>query len=483
MKESNFRKFEDKTPKEKLEDVIGILALNGNYWGYLFGRIKRVEDNNIPSIMGVAPGRKKGTLELRYNSEEIKNTDFKNLCHIIEHEGGHVINCHIPRLLRILSTEQNQYIKNIKSRIWNIASDCAVNVQMNIPRTLTINGEEVNACLPELYGLDHGYASEYYYEKLYGQSELECPICGSNMKNESLESKDSDSEKSDSNNQNNDSDGNSTNQSSEGNESNKCPICGSDHNGESIDSHSWMSAEGEEEEEAARMENNIKSLVRESYKSFKKNRGTLPGNLQESLDQLLGPPKVPYYQIIRRLVKGSRMSKFKTAYNRSNKKRAHLINLSGHSKFDQILPFPGKKRDRTFNIGVMIDTSASQTPDDIVEALSGIKDIIENDKHCKVTVIECDTRVNKEYEIERVSDIDFNISGRGGTTLQPGVERLSNHLFDVNLCFTDGMCDDINKMPRDKLPRKRMVWVLSPNGTSSNVNETGIIVWVDEKED
>jgi len=116
--------------------------------------------------------------------------------------------------------------------------------------------------------------------------------------------------------------------------------------------------------------------------------------------------------------------------------------------------------------------------DDILEALSASKNIIERDRHCEVTVLENDTQLQKEYKIKRISDIQFNISGRGGTHLQEGLERARQINPDVVLAFTDGYCENVNEYSRKELPKK-IIWVVQKVGTIETINQTGYIVRVD----
>jgi predicted metal-dependent peptidase len=46
---------------------------------------------------------------------------------------------------------------------------------------------------------------------------------------------------------------------------------------------------------------------------------------------------------------------------------------------------------------------------------------------------------------------------------------------DVCLAFTDGYTEDINSIPRKLLPKK-LIWVITPNGTAKSVNQTGYVV-------
>jgi predicted metal-dependent peptidase len=113
--------------------------------------------------------------------------------------------------------------------------------------------------------------------------------------------------------------------------------------------------------------------------------------------------------------------------------------------------------------------------EDIIEALKGIKYIIEKDRYCKVDVIECDADVQKVYKVKRLKDIQFNVVGRGGTTLFPGLEVCKELNCDVVLAFTDGYCDDINSVPKKKLPKK-IIWVITNGGSDECINRTGFIV-------
>jgi len=113
--------------------------------------------------------------------------------------------------------------------------------------------------------------------------------------------------------------------------------------------------------------------------------------------------------------------------------------------------------------------------DDVREGLSGVKNIIENDRYCKTTVLEVDAGVEKEYMVKKVRDIQFNIKGRGGTTLGPGIDRARQLGVDVCLAFTDGYTENINAYSRKKFPKK-MIWVITKGGSSEAVNKTGWVV-------
>jgi len=424
----------EQNSEERIKQLIAKFVLKYNYWGYLFSRIRRKPAKNFGSIMGVAP-EPDGTISLLYEPDLLAKTEDKQVLRVIEHEGMHLLNKHITRLLRILANEINETRKKLKIDVWNVAADCSVNVQANIREPIIIAGKAWPPCLPEKYGLEEGKVTEQYFLDLLKTAKIiKCQL--------------------------------------------QLP------GGEGFSDHkSWTegstpgSIKGVADLSALsrKVDQHIQNIVKESVKSFNKDRGTIPAHIAELIQSALAPPKAPYYQIIRKLVRGSRFSKFKRSPTKINRKRTYVFTLKDNKCIPQISPFPGKTRDMTFDICVLIDTSGSMSQDDILEGLSGVKNIIEKDRHCYTTVLEVDAKVEKEYTVKRLRDIQFNIKGRGGTTLYPGLKRARELNPDVCLAFTDGYTENINHIPRKLLPKK-LIWVITPDGSSDNVNETGYIV-------
>ena len=444
--------------EENLNKVIGQFIAQCSIWGFIFGRLSRKEMPGFGTF-GVAPG-KRGQLFLIFDPDILEKTTRKSLYYVIMHEGMHLVNNHIPRQLRLMNEKEvatDEDAKNIekfmKSQVFNIAADCAVNEQAGIPEKIQLGDQEVPAQFPSMHNLEPDHPTEYYYYKLLEQSPDP-----NELKQQLLDAH---------------------NWCSEGDE--KGEGSGSEDGDEESEGGKSEAEKAKEREKLARnVENQTRKVVGKAYEDVKRARGTISGDIVQKLEDLLGSSKIPYYQMIARLVQGSRLSKYKRAHNRTNKKRTHLFTNRGDYP---ILPFPGKTRDYSFKIGMLIDTSGSQSPKDIAEALSGIKKIIEEDPYSTVTVLENDTKVNKEYTAKKVADIDPEISGRGGTILEPGLTRMRDLHCDVNLVFTDGHCDNINAMDKNILPRKRIIWVISPHGAEEMINKTGNVIWVEREDD
>ncbi len=414
---------------ERLRTIITKMSLKSSYWGYLFSRIRREADENIPSIMGVKPNIN-GTITLVYHPELLMNTSDEVLKKVIEHEGMHVLNKHPSRLIRLLSNEVQPSQKLKKSIVFNIAADCAVNYLIKMPKTLTIDEKPWAMCHADLYDLPVNNSTESYYHKLLKEN------------SEDVEG--------------------------------LCDI---------LDDHSeWKDISGKVPDLASlsrNIDNYIQDIIKDSLKNFTRSRGDLPGFIKELIDKALKPPKAPYFMIIKKMIKASRYSKFKRAFSKISRKRTYTFVIGNDKNVPAISPFPGRSRDLTFDIIVVIDVSGSMSADDIKEGLSGVRNIIEGDRYCRLTVIEIDTKIQKEYQVKRVKDIDFECKGRGGTVLRPALERCKALNPDVVLCFTDGGTDNINAIPRKELPKK-IIYVIQKGGIIKQLNKTGYIVRIDD---
>jgi predicted metal-dependent peptidase len=420
-------------PSERIKNTITEFIFKDSYWGYLFSKLNRVSDETLPSIMGVCP-EIDGTISLIYHPKLVDLADDEFLKVVIEHEGVHILNNHIPRLLKIISDEVNKQIKSEKTYKWNLASDCAVNTLINIKKKYMLGTMEIEIQHPDLYKLPHQKTAEFYYVNIPDppkQKIVEISVGVGDPK-----------------------DGK-----------------------EKIDDHgSWtknISKVSDIGSLASRLQQYTEGIVEESYNNVRR-KGNLPGYISQLVSDLLKPPQIPYYQLITKLVKGSRLSKYKRAYTRINKKRVYTFFID-QKNLPIISPFPGKTKDFSFNISILLDTSGSMRMEDIQEGLSGVKHIIENDKDCKTTIIENDTIIQKEYEVKRVKDIDLNIKGRGGTELFPGLKRCKELNTDVTLVFTDGFTDNINLINKKLLPKK-IIYIINQYGTTDTIDRTGYIV-------
>jgi len=414
-----------KDSDEVMKKVIAVLMLKGSYWGFLFSRIKRVGNTSLPYSMGVASDSD-STVILYYNPDFISEEDFKVLESLVEHEGMHLLNDHIPRMYRLLDSEYDKEKRRSVQEIFNLAGDCAVNSVINIPKIITLKGNDYTLVFPERFNLPDKQSAEFYFFEIMKQSKK---VSGKK-------------------------------------EIGVVSGCTKNH-------EKWTDNKVSDPVSFSRkVEAFIQDIAKESFNECQ-SRGTVPGYISQMIQQLLEPPKLPYYQIIRKLVRSSRIGKFKSSSTRINRKRTYVF-VTNQKNVPEISPFPGRVRDYTFKIGVLIDVSGSMNIEKVCEGLSGVRNLIENDRNCTTIVIEVDTVVQKEYRVKRIDDIQFNIKGRGGTILFPALQRFKELKTDVVLGFTDGYCENINMIDRKLLP-KRIIWVVL-SGTEENLDKTGFVI-------
>lgn len=445
--------------EDKIRNNIARLTLNDSFWGYLFSHMQRVKNVDLPAVMGVCID-KHGSINLVYNPKMLMELPNDELEIVLSHEGWHILNNHIIRFNEVLenfndigqvvASEQDtkdafinrivdSAFKEYIMRTWNIAADCSVNYLCGAPDALSIttpDGNPYKICHAKFYGMEVNKSAEFYFSELLKFEP--------NSKN-------------------------AHGDSSVGEESGCKNLLG-DHSG-------WDLSKIEDRSLVrSKVEAQVKDLVYKAYKSCR-NRGNLPGALKEMIDSMLKPTRIPYYLLIKRLLCGSRKDKLQKAYSKFNRKRSYAF--LGKNKLS-FLPFPGNKKDESFKIVVGIDVSGSISTEDVYTGLSAAAHIIEHDRYCETIVLQCDTQVTSEYKIKKVSDIQFEVIGRGGTILAPMLKRAAELKCDVALIFTDAACDDITQISRSELPKK-IIWVIPHNAPDDAIAGTGFVIRVDNK--
>jgi predicted metal-dependent peptidase len=494
------------TPEQKIKDLIGILVLRDSFWGFLFSRVGKIEDEESLYPLGVGV-MEDGMIYLFFNPMIISQMNDKDIEMGLMHEGIHIVSKHIPRLLRILADDTSNE-KDEKEMAWNYAADFNANYMIGAPDSITIGETPCKLLKAPDYGFSNGETSEYYYYKLlekFNKNKQQSQGSGASQpdsKDDSKQTQSSGNSKSDSkddsqqnksseNSQSESEDDSKQNQSSgnsqpdfkDDSQQNKDSKDKSDKSGQSDENkklghEKWITSSTKKIPDlqafSRRVDQATKDIVGQSV-SLVRNKGNIPGNLKELIGNCLLPPEIPYYMIIKKLIRGSRLAKYKMAYTKINRKRTYLFLTGSKKGLPSISPFPGKQKDTTFNISLISDTSGSMSKKDIEESLKGVKNIIENDRYCKTTVIQIDTQIRKEYVVKKIKDIDFEATGRGGTRLEPALLRAKELKTDVTLCFTDGGCDNINNIDRKLLPKK-IIWVLTKDGITDMINKVGHII-------
>lgn len=160
---AKYKKMIEDTDK-RLKGLMAKWVLRYDYFGFLFSLIRRRALVNLPHPAAMAP-TPQGTLELLYNPILIAATPDADLHELLHHEGLHVLNKHISRMMRILADLEESKRKK-HNAIINTAADCCVNHQGKIRSPLMIAGSPFYLHFPENHGLEPDRMMEEYYYTL-----------------------------------------------------------------------------------------------------------------------------------------------------------------------------------------------------------------------------------------------------------------------------------------------------------------------------
>lgn len=216
--------------------------------------------------------------------------------------------------------------------------------------------------------------------------------------------------------------------------------------------HQWQA--GEDAEEAAVA---VRELVNAATSIMnEETRGLIPGTFFEQVKVLNAPPVLSWQSILKKYV-GTIASETRKTRTRLNRRQPTRFDLSG------------SQDEKTLKIVVAIDTSASVTAQDVAQILNEVTAILAKRKHT-LTVIECDSEVQRVYSVKNKADLPKHVVGRGGTAFTPVIEYINNDrsFRDALLIyFTDGFGE--REIPRPKTYRN--LWVILGDADDLSLKE------------
>jgi len=216
-----------------------------------------------------------------------------------------------------------------------------------------------------------------------------------------------------------------------------------------LDDHSMWKEGDEADSEISEL--GVKAWVRESVE---KSRGTIPGELQKHLPELLKEKKVPWNIILRMFV--GTLGKVVSGSTWKKPNRRGLEN-------------PGVRKSPTINLCVCIDTSGSVSDQEISLFFSEINRLYD-DRRNSLFIIESDAGVHNMYPYK--GKIPSKRS-RGGTAFTPALMEADKHRprFDGIIYLTDGYGDN-----PVKCTSIRTLWVVTPGGSVDGCAQFGKII-------
>ena len=189
------------------------------------------------------------------------------------------------------------------------------------------------------------------------------------------------------------------------------------------------------------IEKQIEHQLKETADQTEKRRGNIPGELADLLKRLMHvePPKFDWKGYLKRFIGNSSVVYTKKLRRKYNKRYSDN---------------PGLKIKFKNNVCVGVDTSGSVSNDELQEFMGELVHMHKTGH--KITVVQCDTRINSVEEFNPKKD--WEIKGRGGTSFQPVIDHYNkNGRYTALIYLTDGEAYAPENCPNNTL------WVHSSN--------------------
>lgn len=394
-----------------------LISERDTYYGYFLMNMSVAVDFERSMIAGIRLNEDPPVFAC--NPLILCKMNLKEIVYVICHEIEHVLLDHPALMVKTCKNEPEEALYE-----FNLAADASVNDRldaeilqmdetfMSAPEGV-VNSDALAKML-ELKTIKHLENYAYYYDLIQKQKrkgkDLPNESNGSSQQAEAIADALSSKEAEDGD------DGDAT-----PDETKQYNVASSSMRGQMQD-HQWGLDDEEEAHVAAR--NLVNSVV---DAMDEETRGKMPASFMSEVKHINTPPMVNWEKVLKRYVGTISAGKRKTK-TRLNRRQPNRFDLSG-SVSDKIL-----------KIAICLDTSGSVSDEMLSEIINEVFAILAKRKK-EITIIECDSAVQRVYTISNPKDIQSKVHGRGGTAFTPAIEHLnSNKRFRdaLMIYFTDG---------------------------------------------
>lgn len=178
--------------------------------------------------------------------------------------------------------------------------------------------------------------------------------------------------------------------------------------------------------EPEKMDSVIKGILAKAITQSKmhgKDFGSIPDEITKELDDIINPV-LPWELLLDRFL----TDKVKDDYSWARPNRRFMPDYY----------LPSQYSDTLGHITIAVDTSGSITQDDMTKILSEIVHIKGKFNPKKLTIIDCDCRINHVHDVTETTNIlDLRFTGGGGTSFEPVIDYCRENPPMALLYFTD----------------------------------------------
>lgn len=465
-----------------MSELLTYLIGERSFYARIANALKRVE---APGLGTMAVGIHDGRLTLFYDPAFLKQCSMRCLMFVLDHEMYHLAMDHIPRYLELLAGYQDPVQREQAKAVQNIAMDCAVNTNLrgslhfaiarNETRTLlqtrhtdTPLSEKDGMVLPENYEMPKDGSFEFYLGELMknvkivimfnsgrgasGEGKTPTPA-----QRELMDALQSDSEK-------------KVGDAHSKWEPEEKP---GDGNADGKPGEGKVRLPEELQAAAEKLRTQAKQVLRKVVRDHKRDRGLIPGEVEEFLGSYLADPIVPWWEILSARVQVTKRSKPSRGVQRPNRPL-----LAMAEEDCSIIPALGKLKDPRYRVFFMTDTSGSMNTQSLEIACSELTHLLAADEDMEVRWIQGDAAVHSDQLYVSGQVINPAIHGRGGTDFDAYFEYMWKYVGndevapDIVIVYTDGWAPGVNE--RYWLPPEiPVIWLVTRDGAVGTLKEKG----------
>lgn len=416
-----------------------MFSMQEPFYGILLSSMDRKANEKIPTLGVCKAGN---VFRLNYNPKFLEKFNVDTILELLKHETLHVAFNHFALWDTPAADENERFMRNL-------AADLEVNGYLNKDKIQ----KEAGGVFASDYGFENFLGTREYYKRLVQKKEQEQQQkqqaqnpdkpCNGGQGGEQGEQDDSSqgSQQSDTNDNNNQETQQPNQQGGSGKSQEQLDKEFFDQFN-TFDEHDQWPEENLDSAEAEQLQQMIDTLLDFAAEEVEKNCGAIPGEMKGRIDKIRKKPKpvTDWRRYFRRYL-GNEFTE--------------LIRKSKKRESKRFPDAAGNRHKRKSHILVAIDTSGSVSMPEYREFFGQIKTL---QQQATFHVVECDTRIQHEYDFDREAPEELH--GGGGTNFQPPVDLFikNKRKYDALVYFTDGYADIPKNTPKETL------WIISSNG-------------------
>ncbi len=221
-------------------------------------------------------------------------------------------------------------------------------------------------------------------------------------------------------------------------------------NDSSLDSHPDISEipDGMEDVIAKNIDSKVKVSVKETNEKY----GVLPGDIQKFLSYEKLSSKISYLKILKKIVN---IKESEDTIRRRNRRFLNRPDIKGKVK-----------REKNIAIRAFIDVSASMSDKKIQRIMTDLYNL--KKKHnISINIIQFDTKITNEDNIDNIIKNGFNRIGYGGTDINCIIHDLEKNKPEIAIVFSDFASPELKDISYIK---SKIIWV-ETNSVKKNAED------------